>query len=245
MIFINSYVQPYGGDLPLDYLTWLDASDSYVPTMEGLQLFSDGRGFYAAEMLPQWSYVTATIHVTDSALASPFEPSSAALEAPPSTPLFMQPSDPPSALSDDEVRSLIEQYIQAAPWFREHAHEPLVGEGVPTCALQLAPEGGSVYQCFVVQGNPKKNKPVFKCATCKYTSDRLHRVVGHQRIKRKHKPFACGGACGNVGCEFRGPTKESLGDHQSRRNNATWCPECREPIIIKNLNRHVQEIHGF
>lgn len=116
-----------------------------------------------------------------------------ALDSHPSTPLFTEPSDSLPALSDDEVRSLIEQYIQAAPWFHEHAQESLVGEeGVPTCALQLAPKGESVYRCFVVPGKSKKNKPMFKCATCEYTSDRLHRVVGHQRIKRNHKPFVCG-----------------------------------------------------
>jgi len=25
---------------------------------------------------------------------------------------------------------------------------------------------------------------MFKCATCEYTSERLHGVVGHQRVKR-------------------------------------------------------------
>ena len=138
--------------------------------------------------------------MTDTALASPIElpsPLQSAASSPGplecdtrhSTPPFLQPSDSPS---DDEVRSLIEEYIQAAPWFCEHAHEPLVGgEGVPMSASQLAPMGESVYRCFVVLGKPKKNKPVFKCATCEYTSDRLHRVVGHQRVKRGHKPFAC------------------------------------------------------
>ena len=182
--------------------------------MEGLQFFSDGQSFYAAEKLPRWPYhapssfaygfdaeVTTNVHVTDTTLASPIEllspiqsaaSSPGALDSHPSTPLFTEPSDSPPALSDDEVRSLIEQYIQAAPWFHEHTQEPLVGEeGVPICALQLAPKGKSIYQCFVVPGKPKKNQPMFKCATCEYTSDRLHRVVGHQRIKRNHKPFAC------------------------------------------------------
>jgi len=179
-------------------------------------LFSDGQGFYAAEklQLPQWprhrpssfSYgfhaeVETTVHVSDAAMASSIELPSpiqsatsfpGVLDTHPPTLPFMQPSDPPLALSDNEARSLIEQYIQAAPWYREHEHEPLVGgESVPTCALQLAPMGESIYRCFVVPGKPKKNKPVFKCTTCEYMSDRLHRVVGHQRIKRSHKPFAC------------------------------------------------------
>ena len=115
-----------------------------------------------------------------------------ALDTHPSTHPSMKPLDSPSAISDDEARSLIEEYIQTAPWFREHAHEPLVGdEGVPVCALQLAPTGESVFRCFVVMGKTKKNKLVFKCATCEYTSDRLYRVVRHQRVKRGHKPFAC------------------------------------------------------
>ena len=129
--------------------------------------------------------------VLHSAKATP--PQSSRLTAEPLAPQFMQTPDSLPALSDGEARSLIEEYIMAAPWFREHTQEPLVGgEGVPTCALQLAPKGGSIYQCFVVPGKSMRNKPIFKCATCDYTSDRLHRVVGHQRIKRNHKPFVCG-----------------------------------------------------
>ena len=106
---------------------------------------------------------------------------------------FMQPLASRPALSDDEARSLINEYIMAAPWFHEHTQEPLVGgEGVPTCALQLAPKGESVYRCFVVPGKSGRNKPVFKCATCAYTSDRLSPMIGHQRVKRNHRPFACG-----------------------------------------------------
>ena len=107
----------------------------------------------------------------------------------------MHPPDfPPPILSDDEARAVMEQYVQAAPWLREHALEPLVGgHGVPACALQLAPKGQSIYRCFVVQGPPKKNKAMFKCAsaTCDFTNDRPNRVVGHQRKKRHHKPFRC------------------------------------------------------
>ena len=156
-------------------------------------MFSDGRRFYSAEKLPRSAFaysfhaeVATTVHVTNTALVSPIGP-----------PSPIQPVSSPGVLDtpppDDEVRSLIEQYIQAAPWFREQAHEPLVGdEGVPTCAVQLAPKGESVYRCFVVPGKSKKNKLMFKCATCEYTSDLLRRVVGHQRAKREHKPFACG-----------------------------------------------------
>ena len=110
-----------------------------------------------------------------------------------STRQVMQPPDSRPALSDDEARSLIDKYIQAAPWFHEHLIEPLVGdEGVPTCTLQLASRGESVYRCFVVPGKSKDNIPMFECATCEYTSNRLHRVIEHQRVKRNHRPFACG-----------------------------------------------------
>jgi len=173
-------------------------------------LFSDGQGFYAAEKLPQWSYnietffnygdhaeASTTFHVADTELTSPTEPPSSiqsAASSPRDTPpLTPQPSESTLTLSDEEARSLVEQYIRSSSWFRENAHEPLVGgDGVPGCALQLAPKGESIYRCFVVLGRPKRNRPVFECATCEYTSDRLHRVVGHQRSKRKHKPFACG-----------------------------------------------------
>lgn len=179
-------------------------------------MFSDGQGFYAAEKQPQWAYsippsdygshaeVAMSPHVTDTAPGSPLAPPSSIQSAsssprtldptPPATPTMHAPPSPPSpaALSDDEARARVEQYIHAAPWFTAHAHEPVVGApGVPACAAQLAPAGESVYRCFVVLDKPRKNKPVYKCANCEYTSDRLHRVVGHQRVKRNHKPFAC------------------------------------------------------
>jgi hypothetical protein len=147
--------------------------------------------------------IAPTLPDADAVMASPIKPPSSihsaagppdlhTLVTPPSTPQLTQPSDVRPTLSDDEARAIIERYIQGAPWFHEHQHEPLVGgKGLPACALQLAPKGESIYRCFVVPGRPKKHKPVFNCATCDYASDRLHRVVGHQRAKRGHKPFAC------------------------------------------------------
>jgi hypothetical protein len=228
MALVHSYVEPYGGDFPFvsqcdpivikqltnhfaqDFLARLDACETYVPTAEGLQMFSNGQGFYSAER-SYWMYPissslafgsdheTTTSHGSEPAspLESPPSIQSSVctphtVGTPPSTPQVTQPSDSQLTLSDDEVRSLVEQYIQSAAWFREHKHEPLVGgDGVPSCALQIAPKGESIYRCFVVLGKPKKNKPTFKCATCKYASDRLHRVIGHQRVKRNHKPFTC------------------------------------------------------
>ena len=192
-----------------DYLARLDACESYVPTAEGLQMFSNGNGFYSAERLFQWSYhmpsslalgsdmeVETAVHVTQKSIQPPSsQPATCSphtLVTPPFKPQVTQHSEPQPILSDEEVRSLIEEYIRSAPWFGKHEHEPLVGgDGVPACASQLASKGESIYRCFVVPDKSKKNKPMFKCATCEYTSDRLHRVVGHQRVKRNHKPFAC------------------------------------------------------
>ena len=70
--------------------------------------------------------------------------------------------------------------------------EPSVGDdGVPTFARLLTRPGESVYRCFVDTRKDRKGKPVYYCSDCGFKSDRLHRLIGHQRSKRGHRPFAC------------------------------------------------------
>ncbi len=57
--------------------------------------------------------------------------------------------------------------------------------------LLLARPGESVYRCFVDTRKDRKGKPVYYCSGCGFKSDRLHRLIGHQRSKRGHRPFAC------------------------------------------------------
>jgi hypothetical protein len=99
--------------------------------------------------------------------------------------------DVPSTAAAREVR---ETYIRSAWWFETNVPEPVVGDlEVPACALLLARPGHSVYRVFVETKRDRKGKPVYHCcaSACAFKSDRLHRVIGHQRNKRNHRPFVC------------------------------------------------------
>jgi len=102
------------------------------------------------------------------------------------------PLSPTSILSTEDARQLMETYVRRSSWFQTNVPEPSVGDlGVPTCALLLARPGESVYRCFVDTRKDRKGRAVYYCAACGFKSDRLHRLVGHQRSKRSHRPFAC------------------------------------------------------
>jgi hypothetical protein len=93
----------------------------------------------------------------------------------------------------EELRAHLDQHIRSAQWFRHGELEPTVGApGVPTWAVQLAPRSRSIYECFVKTAR-ERGLTIYKCSShgCKFKSTRLRRVVGHQRKKRNHKPFAC------------------------------------------------------
>ena len=114
---------------------------------------------------------------------------------PPSTALSMQ-AEPkwwcPTPLSNEDARQRIGAYIPSARWFENNMPEPLVGDAdVPACAQLLARRGESIYRCFVDTRKGQKGKSVYYCTECGFMSDRLHRLLGHQRSKRGHRPFAC------------------------------------------------------
>ena len=97
-----------------------------------------------------------------------------------------------TAISTEDARQLMETYVRHSPWFQTNAIELSVGDdGVPTFARLLARPGESVYRCFVDTRKDRKGKPVYYCSDCGFKSDRLHRLIGHQRSKRGHRPFAC------------------------------------------------------
>ena len=49
------------------------------------------------------------------------------------------------------------------------------------------------YRCFVDTRKDERDrggsKPVYYCLACGFKSDRLHRLIGHQRSKRGHRPL--------------------------------------------------------
>lgn len=97
-----------------------------------------------------------------------------------------------TAMSTEDARQLIEDYIRRSTWFQMNTMDPSVGDlGVPTSARLLARPGESVYRCFVDTKKDRKGKLVYSCSGCGFKSDRLHRLIGHQRSKRGHRPFAC------------------------------------------------------
>ena len=116
--------------------------------------------------------------------------------SPPAASVRAEPTGPcaaaPPAMSTADARDLMETYMRCATWFEANTVEPLIGDfGVPTAALLLARPGDSAYRVFVDTKKDRKGKPMYYCCTCPFKSDRLHRVIGHQRSKRGHRPFAC------------------------------------------------------
>lgn len=112
----------------------------------------------------------------------------------PRCPSPIPPTGPASAaaMSIKDARELMETYVRNSRWFETNTLEPLVGDvDVPTYALFVARPGESVYRAFVETKKDRKGKPMYYCCACAFKSDRLHRVIGHQRSKRGHRPFAC------------------------------------------------------
>ena len=127
----------------------------------------------------------------------PGTPASTAAYAPsPSTSTFDNEGSPgplyATAMSTEDARQLLEEYVRRSTWFQMNTMDPSVGDlGVPTSARLLARPGESVYRCFVDTKKDRKGKLVYSCSGCGFKSDRLHRLIGHQRSKRGHRPFAC------------------------------------------------------
>ena len=106
---------------------------------------------------------------------------------------------PDPSLTDEEVRQILESWIQHSEWYRNDELEPVVGgPGVPICALQLAPKGQSIYCCFLVGGKGRGGKFLgWKSATDPSGWNRLHRAIARERGKRGHRPFKCPQRHGN------------------------------------------------
>ena len=98
------------------------------------------------------------------------------------------------SLPNEEARRILDTWIMNSHWLREDKMEPVVGgPGVPTCALQLASSGQSIYCCFLIPVMARKGKILgWKSATDPTsTPDRHQRAIGKERAKRGHCPFKC------------------------------------------------------
>ena len=93
----------------------------------------------------------------------------------------------PPAISTEDARQLIEDYIKCSTWYQTGMMEPCVGDaGVPACALLLARSGESVYLCFVDTRKDQEGSIEHYCTACGFKSGRLDQLIEHQRSKRGH-----------------------------------------------------------
>ena len=125
---------------------------------------------------------------------SPSPPTVQAVPPSPSIPSNTPTRMPTPFLSDEEARQTIHTWIMNSDWRREDKMEPLVGDpGVPTCALQLASKGQSLYCCFLIPVMARGGKISGWTPAADPTSkpDRRQRVIGKERAKRDHFPFNC------------------------------------------------------
>jgi hypothetical protein len=99
-----------------------------------------------------------------------------------------------TSLTDEQARQTLETWIVGSEWYRQDEKEPVVGAtGVPTCALQLAERGQSIYCCFLIAVNGRGGRILgWKSATDPSSGrDRLHRAIAKERVRRGHRPFRC------------------------------------------------------
>lgn len=163
----GSPITPFNMDMP---------SPSQQSTSSSLPGLSQSPGY--CEMASDTSTLSLAVPNTD---ATPSSPSTTSID------------ELPDFQTEDELRARLDQYIRSKRWFRNHEREPTVGaKGVPKWADKLALSGRSLYECFVKTAR-ENGSIIYKCSSkgCKFKSTRLRRVVGHQRKKRNHKPFAC------------------------------------------------------
>ena len=98
------------------------------------------------------------------------------------------------SLSNEEARRILDTWIMSSDWLRQDMMEPLVGSpGVPSCALQLASGGQSIYCCFLIPVMARRGKISGWISATDPTStpDRHQRAIGKERAKRGHCPFKC------------------------------------------------------
>ena len=97
-----------------------------------------------------------------------------------------------TSLTDEEARQTLETWIENSEWYQKDELEPVVGApGVPTCALQLAEKGQSIYCCFLIVAKRGGKVLGWKSATDPSGWDRLHRAIAKERVRRGHRPFKC------------------------------------------------------
>ena len=113
-----------------------------------------------------------------------------------STPSAISTGTPTTSLTDEEARHALETWIENSGWFQKDELEPVVGApGVPTCALQLAEKGLSIYCCFLLVAKGRGGKVLgWKSAADPRSGwDRLHRAISKERVRRGHRPYKCSG----------------------------------------------------
>ena len=101
-----------------------------------------------------------------------------------------------TSLTDEQARQTLETWIELSEWYQKDEIEPVVGApGVPTCALQLAEKGQSIYCCFLLVAKGRGGKVLgWKSAIDPRSGwDRLHRAIAKERVRRGHRPFKCTG----------------------------------------------------
>ena len=87
---------------------------------------------------------------------------------------------PPPAISIEDALQLLEDRIKGSIRYQTNT-EPSIGDPY-----------GYVECCFVgTRGDRGGSRPVYYCFVCGFKSGRLHRLMGHQRSKHGHWPFAC------------------------------------------------------
>jgi hypothetical protein len=99
-----------------------------------------------------------------------------------------------ASLTDAQAKQIMKAWIETSLWLHQDEKEPVVGApGVPTCALQLAEKGQSIYCCFLIAEKDRKGKILgYKCASDPNSvRDRLHRAIGRERVRYGHRPFRC------------------------------------------------------
>lgn len=122
---------------------------------------------------------------------------------------------------ESHLRSLLHEIVKS-DWFRSNKFEPKTEKGRSVFLSFLASDAAGAYRCLFKE--------------CSKNLDRQDRALGHIRMHLGHRPHACGGKCGVMGCQERFYCASYLRSHTKRQKEP--CEICQESFFRQHLRKH-------
>ncbi|KIM27208.1 hypothetical protein M408DRAFT_330129, partial [Serendipita vermifera MAFF 305830] len=122
---------------------------------------------------------------------------------------------------ESHLRSLLHEIVKS-DWFCSNKFEPKTEKGRSILLSFLASDAAGAYRCLFKE--------------CSKNLDRQDRALGHIRMHLGHRPHACDGKCGVIGCPERFYCASYLRSHTKRQKEP--CGICQESFFRQHLRKH-------